>query len=489
MCGLSNNGNSGLLQNLNPGDESEPLEIRRQRYVAGLLIRFITCALFIVVFGIMAVLMQPESRVQFLYASAVLLGLIILNYPLWLIGKAFSFPLEHFYVHWMIDLFLITLLIQTLGGIELPCGFGAYLIMIVTSAVFLSERAAMIIATASIVFYDGLVILDGIGVLHPVALWDHQYSTAAKAITVLVANVFFYFFAGLVGSLSRQLKAVNKELRKARDALTQYSHGLEGSVKARTLALEQKNREIEEFVHIVTHDLRNTSVGVAELARRLVDMDQSRLSERGLRYASSLRDDTRSLNQMLNHLLALFRVDHSLSRVERVDVNEIVTSIVKANERRIREKGIKVATGNLPVIVADSVQLNHVIANLFDNAIKYTGDKEEPTISIECNDENDSYRITIRDNGIGVPEVQKERIFQLYQRGTVQQVGGQLQDGAGIGLAIAKRVVERWGGSVRLESELGVGSAFSFTIAKELAVVADQQRTVMPEEAKERSSL
>jgi signal transduction histidine kinase len=486
---LSNNGNSQMLHNLNPTDEYEPLEVRRQRYVAGLLIRAITCALFIGVFGVMAVLMQPEARIHFVYASAVLVGLIVLNYPLWLVGKAFSFPLEHFYAHWIVDLFLITLLVHTLGGIELPCGFGAYLIMIVTSAVFLSERAAMIIATESILFYDGLVILDHIGVLQPVNLWDHHFSLAVKIITVLVANVFFYFFAVLVGSLSRQLKAVNVELRTARDALEKYSQGLEDNVRARTLALEQKNREIEEFVHIVTHDLRNTSVGVAELARRLVDMDRTKLSEKGLRYASSLRDDTRSLNQMLNHLLALFRVDHSVSQVGSVDVNKIVESIVKTNERKIKEKGIKVTIGRMPLIAADSVQLSHVIANLFDNAVKYTGDKVDPAISIESTEENDVYRITIRDNGIGVPEVQKVRIFQLYQRGTVQRVGGRVQDGAGIGLAIAKRIVERWGGSIRLESELGTGSAFSFTISKRPQAPSDEADLVASEEAKEGRSL
>jgi signal transduction histidine kinase len=192
---------------------------------------------------------------------------------------------------------------------------------------------------------------------------------------------------------------------------------------------------------------------------------------------------------MLNHLLALFRVDHSASRVEAVDVSEIVSSILKANERRIGDKRIRVIVGSMPKISADAVQLRHVVANLLDNAIKYTGDKPEPTISIECVEEGGGYRITIRDNGIGVPESQRERIFQLYQRGTVQQVGGQVQEGAGIGLAIAKRIVERWGGSVRLESQLGEGAAFSFTIAKEAGVMSDRQGREMHAEVKESSTL
>src|SRR5881275_535737 len=116
--------------------------------------------------------------------------------------------------------------------------------------------------------------MEGSGViLRQSAVWSHHYTTAAQVILILAADVFFYLFALLVGSLSRQLKAVNTELVKARDDLAQYSHDLEEHVRVRTEALQQKTREIEEFVHIVTHDLRNTSVGVAELARRLVEVD------------------------------------------------------------------------------------------------------------------------------------------------------------------------------------------------------------------------
>jgi len=283
---------------------------------------------------------------------------------------------------------------------------------------------------------------------------------------VLAADVFFYLFAFLVGSLSLQLKAVNTELRKARDGLAQYSHDLERNVKLRTIALERKTREIEEFVHIVTHDLRNTSVGVAELARRLVEVDGGALSERGLRYASSLKTDTRTLNEMLSHLLALFRVDYAGSEKASIDMSLLVKSIVADNARRVQEKRISVDVGQLPIIVADGLQLKHVVTNLLDNAIKYSGDKADPRIVIACIDESSQYRFLVRDNGIGIPDGQKNRVFQLYQRGTDQIVGGVTQDGAGVGLAITKRIVERWGGQLGVDSTQGKGSEFFFTVPK-----------------------
>jgi signal transduction histidine kinase len=452
---------------------------RRQRYIVGLLIRVVTCVIFIIVFAVTASLVPPSARRPFVPASLVLGLLILINYPFWLVGKTRQFPIKDFYAHWVIDLFLVTLIVHTLGGVDLPGGFGGYLTMIVTSAVFMSDeegaglRAALIVATSSTVLFDALVIMEGVGILpHQTAVWSHHYTTAAQVIILLAANVFFYFFAFLVGSLSKQLKAANTELIKARDDLAKSNQDLEQRVKFRTEALEQKTREIEEFVHIVTHDLRNTSVGVAELARRLIEVDGGVLSERGLRYATNLKIDIRSLNEMLSHLLALFRVDYTGAENGSVDTLDLVHSILNDNARRIHEKHININIGPLPTIVADSLQLRHVITNLLDNAIKYTGDKPTPTIFIGCADEAMHYRFAVKDNGIGIPENQKNRVFQLYQRGTDQLVGGVSQEGAGIGLAIAKRIVERWGGSVGVISTHGAGSEFYFTIPKVTAGAA-----------------
>jgi signal transduction histidine kinase len=283
---------------------------------------------------------------------------------------------------------------------------------------------------------------------------------------VLAADVFFYLFAFLVGSLSQELKAANVKLSEARDELAKYSRGLEENVRRRTLALEQKNREVEEFVHIVTHDLRNASTGAVELARRLLDIEAQRFSEKGLRYATNLRDDTRLLNQMLTHLLSLFKADHDTIKIETVDTKAMADSIVNANSRRLEEKHISVEIGDLPLIVGDRLLVKHVMGNLVDNAIKYSGDKPMPKIQVTCTDEGSFYRFVVKDNGIGIPDKQRLRIFQLYQRGTEQRVGGVMQKGEGIGLAIAKRIVDRWGGRLEVDSTPGVGSAFHFTLPK-----------------------
>ncbi|MGI0016015.1 MAG: hypothetical protein ACREBU_21550, partial [Nitrososphaera sp.] len=184
-------------------------QARRQRFVDGLTIRVVVCISFIAVFAATAAI-YPAQANDFIAPITVLAVLPFVNYPFWKLGEARGFPLEHFYGHWVVDLFMVTLLLHTLGGIDLPLGSGGYMIMIITSAVLLSQRAALLVATGSLLCFDGLVISEEFGILpHRVHIWSHHYSAAAKVIIVIASNVFFYLFAHLAGSLAEQLKKTN----------------------------------------------------------------------------------------------------------------------------------------------------------------------------------------------------------------------------------------------------------------------------------------
>jgi signal transduction histidine kinase len=440
---------------------------RRQKYVAGLVIRALVCATFILVFALTASLLPAGSRVHFWPASALLFLLFLVNYPFWLAGKAFGFPLGHFYAHWAIDLLLVTIIVHVLGGVELPCGFVGYMIMILTSAVFLSQKASFIVAAGSTICFDGLILLEANGVItHQEDIWAHSYTDAAQVIIVLASNVFFFLFASMAGALAEELRKANAALAAAQADLRQYNQTLEDHVAERTLALQEKNREIEEFVHIVTHDLRNVSVGVAELARRLLNTEKQNLSSRGLRYASNLLDDTRNMNGMLSHLLALFRVDHEREDPSDADVKALVESLVSAAGNRTNDQRVLFELGSLPQMRVDQLQLRHVLSNLLDNAVKYSGDKLQPVIRVDCVERAECYQIEVRDNGIGIAKDQINRIFQLYHRAPNQTVAGIVQTGHGVGLAISKRIVERWGGEIWVESKEGRGTSFFFTCPK-----------------------
>ena len=128
----------------------------------------------------------------------------------------------------------------------------------------------------------------------------------------------------------------------------------------------------------------------------------------------------------------------------------------------VLETGAALAFGELPVVHADELQLSQVLQNLITNAIKYRRKDVRPLVSITAGSTDTHWIINVTDNGTGVDDSQRQRIFKAFVRGTAQS------DGSGIGLAICRRIVERHGGEIWLESTSGEGSTFSFSLAKTL---------------------
>jgi len=314
-----------------------------------------------------------------------------------------------------------------------------------------------------------MALLEAYRVIEPPPVWAAQMTGGTELIAVSAAILFYFIFAYLAGTLADQLKEANTDLRKARSEIELQNTLLEEKVAERTEQLQKRKAEIEEFVHIVTHDLKNVSVGATETARRLLEVEKESLRDRAKRYAEHLLEDTRRMNEMLMHLLAIFRIDHQAMEGTRVDVGEITKSILKGHAARLEAKGVKASVEALPELVIDETQLKHVLSNLIDNAIKYVGDKPEPEIKIGCEIRSDEWVISVEYNGIGVTNGQNERIFQLYHRGPQQAIKGVVQQGEGVGLAISKRIVERWGGRIWVESEPNVGSCFSFSVPKHMS--------------------
>ena len=441
---------------------------RRQKFVIGLRFRAIVSLAFALLFVFLSRAgLGPTPPLRVLLSLLALLS--ALNVLYWSLGARRGFPLRDFYGHWVLDLVLISSILFCLGGISVPYGFLAYLMLVVTSATFLSKRASFVVASAATVTTLAMALLEAYRVIEPPPVWAAQMTGGTELIAVSAAILFYFIFAYLAGTLADQLKEANTDLRKARSEIELQNTLLEEKVAERTEQLQKRKAEIEEFVHIVTHDLKNVSVGATETARRLLEVEKESLRDRAKRYAEHLLEDTRRMNEMLMHLLAIFRIDHQAIEGRRVDVGEITKSILKGHAARLEAKGVKASVEALPELVIDETQLKHVLANLIDNAIKYVGDKPEPEIKIGCEMRSDEWVISVEDNGIGVTNGQNERIFQLYHRGPQQAINGVVQQGEGVGLAISKRIVERWGGRIWVESEPNVGSCFSFSVPKNVS--------------------
>lgn len=221
------------------------------------------------------------------------------------------------------------------------------------------------------------------------------------------------------------------------------------------------------MVHIVSHDLKNVAVAVTETARKLVSREGALMTPRGRSYADNLLEDGRTMSRMLEDLLLLFRhTEGAGTRGEWVDVDGVVRQSLRQLQYQVEAKRIEVAVGPLPSVFAETQKMRHIFDNLLNNACKYVGDKKPARIEVEGAANGSTVKYVVRDNGVGLDERQRARIFQLYHRSPVQEVEGVVQEGHGVGLAIVKRIVERYGGSIVVQSVPREGTTFEVTLPR-----------------------
>ncbi len=268
--------------------------------------------------------------------------------------------------------------------------------------------------------------------------------------------------------------------------LQAYAEGLEQLVAERTRTLEQRSRELEakngelgDFLYIASHDLRAPLINLTGFSHALQEsmatldtlLDSNGTAHAGgLARWADLKSDideslqfilrsTAKMDTLVNSLLELSRIERRTAPFQIIDTPRLVTDVLDAFRFQIAEKHITVQTGDLPAVVGDPVRLNQVFSNLVDNAIKYMPAQPGMGIVIGCEEERDYYRFFVRDTGAGIRPEDQDKIFRLFTR-----VGGHGVPGDGIGLAAVRKIVEKHGGRIWVQSQLDVGSTFYFTL-------------------------
>lgn len=436
------------------------LDSRRRVFLEGLLVRGVLAGLFALValgFGALGIL----PRATAVPVAVILASLALVNLPYWWVGRRADFPIKQFAVHWGVDIVFLTLMIHYLGGIDAPYATLSYSALVLFAAVSESRQTALRLAIVSMVSFITLVVLEATGVVAHADVWDHHFSLRAQLLSTVMSSVFIFALGFVGGTLADQLKQSNAELRSAAAIAEEHNLELERRVAERTAELAAATQEIADLVHIVSHDLKNVAVGATETARQLSTKEKERLSERGQEYVRHLLEDSRTLSRMLEDLLRLFRAtDPSIETREWVDVDDIVRRVVRRLAPHVERRNIEIVVGTMPRVFADHSKIRHIFDNLIDNACKYVGDAESPRVEIEGMHRDGEVEYFVRDNGVGISERQRERVFQLYHRVPDAGANGAAPDGHGVGLAIVKRIVERYGGRIEVESELGQGSTF-----------------------------
>jgi signal transduction histidine kinase len=284
----------------------------------------------------------------------------------------------------------------------------------------------------------------------------------------------------IASEVANQL-AVAIQQARLREQLQRYANQLEQRVTDRTAALQDANEQLEVFVYSVSHDLRAPLRGMQGLAQALVEDYAPQLGEEGQLYANHLVASAQQMNTLLEDLLNYSRLSRADINIQVLDLASVFATVLSQLEAELQEKQaqVKVETP-LPKVMGHRATLVQVVTNLVMNAIKFMPPDVQPQVQVWAQEVENSVsrvaegevftdisqdnsassrkwiRLWVEDNGIGINLENQERIFQVFER----LHGAETYPGTGIGLAIARKGVERMEGRVGVESQLGQGSRF-----------------------------
>jgi PAS domain S-box-containing protein len=252
--------------------------------------------------------------------------------------------------------------------------------------------------------------------------------------------------------------AVAIEQDQLRSDLEQHAATLEASVTERTTELRELVSELEAFTYSVSHDLRAPLRAMQGFADALVEDFAEALGPVGVDYAERLRAASGRMSRLIDDLLAYSRLRRGELKVEPVSILDCVHEAMLQIEPTLvaRHASVEVAP-DLPAVLGHPVVLTQVLGNLLANATKFVPPERAPEIRITCELTNQTVRVCIDDNGIGIEPRFHQRIFRVFER---LHGGEAYGHGSGVGLAVVKRGIERLGGRVGVQSEPGRGSRF-----------------------------
>ncbi|MFQ4146106.1 sensor histidine kinase [Chlorogloeopsis sp. ULAP02] len=344
------------------------------------------------------------------------------------------------------------------------------------------------------------------GTTHIMEVWtlwhpDYWLSGAIKAFTAMIS---FYTALTLIPLVPQalalpspeQLEVANQALqeeiterRRVEHELRQYKEHLEELVNQRTAELEKTNdklqqeiiqhqqsqlkmgqllielksanKELNDFAYVVSHDLKAPLRGINSLSEWLLADYTDKLDAEGKELINLLIHRVQKLHNLIEAILQYSRVGRIKETIQKVNLNEIVKEVIELFQPL---ENIQIEIANqLPVAYFEKTRIEQVFQNLLSNAIKFM-DKPQGKIVIACIEENNDWQISVTDNGPGIEQQHFVRIFQMFQKLSDSKDS----DSTGIGLALVKKIVEMYGGKVWVESEVGQGSTFFFTLKKEL---------------------
>jgi len=273
-----------------------------------------------------------------------------------------------------------------------------------------------------------------------------------------VSFCFFLLYVLILSMLKSEYKTKNKLIAELQDSYAELKD-IKEDLERKSQELARSNDELKDFAYAASHDLQEPLRIIRGYVQLLAKRYKGRLDADADDFIQYTVEGVGRMQRLIKDLLEYSRLGISTEIFKASEGRELVDRALANLQAAVEESGAVVTCGPLPAVAVDSSQLSRVFQNLIGNAIKFHGE-ETPRIHVSAERRGEEWVFSVRDNGIGMNPDQFERIFMIFQRLHTREE----YEGTGIGLAICKKIVERHGGRIWVESEEGKGSTFYFTI-------------------------
>jgi len=261
----------------------------------------------------------------------------------------------------------------------------------------------------------------------------------------------------LKDGLARLPEAIRRALREKHER--SLRHQAEQDLARKVDELARSNADLEQFAYVASHDLQEPLRMVVAYTQLLSERYKGKLDENADKFLGYASEGAQRMQVLIRDLLAFSRVGRQDAVSGSVDCNAVMAEVLQSLASTVEESGAVVTHGALPDVWADRTQVAQVLQNLIQNAIKFRS-KEALVVSVQAEKADQNWLFSVRDNGIGIAPEYAESIFVVFQRLHARDEYA----GNGMGLAICKKIVERYGGRIWVESQAGSGSTFKFTL-------------------------
>jgi len=223
------------------------------------------------------------------------------------------------------------------------------------------------------------------------------------------------------------------------------------------IKLEKSNNELEEYAHVVSHDLKSPLRSLHALISWLKEDNEDRFSEESFSHMRLIEQTLEKMESLISNVLAYSSINADHEEMTILDLNTIMTQVLELVH--VPDHIVLDIRKKLPRITGDETRMLQLFQNLVSNAIKYN-DKEKGRVEVDYRIDKGMYLFSVKDNGIGIDKAYQDKIFGIFQRLDNDEKS------TGVGLAIVKRIIELYGGAIWVDSEPGKGTTFFFTLPK-----------------------